>query len=75
MYFLLTESFLRQQDHRARLDAAVCRARHVPCRMGGVEERLAARSPACAGAAQHRPDSVVDRKFADGNSAVSEKLL
>ena len=55
--------FTSRQNHRAQLDAAVCRARHLPRRLGGAQERRAARSPACASAgAARRPDSAADRK-------------
>ena len=55
--------FTSRQNHRAQLDAAVRRARHLPRRLGGAQERRAARSPACASAgAARRPDSAADRK-------------
>ena len=57
------ELFTSRQNHRAQLDAAVRRPRHLPRRLGGAQERRAARSPACASAgAARRPDSAADRK-------------
>ena len=60
---VLLQLFTSRQNHRAQLDAAVRRARHLPRRLGGAQERRAARSPACASAgAARRPDSAADRK-------------
>lgn len=57
------QPFTSLQNHRAQLDAAVRRARHLPRRLGGAQEGRAARSPACASAgAARRPDSAADRK-------------
>ena len=67
--------FTSRQNHRAQLDAAVRRARHLPRRLGGAQERRAARSPACASAgAARRPDSAADRKVCTDGLPDSDRL-